>query len=184
MYFLPNGTWDDCMRHYRTERDARGSYTTQAEAAESSAAAKSTAETARIPGLVPSYARHDMERFEYHAVIYICDADDWRGGDNETITRLEFEPLSREDYERYNKCPDGGGHEPDVLPETAVVVEAISRLSPGFEKPTPARPRQAGFAGTSTEMHHMSAGMRERVPYEHDGASEWLIARDNGWTHW
>ncbi|KAL8366433.1 hypothetical protein RB595_004964 [Gaeumannomyces hyphopodioides] len=181
MYFLPNGTWDDCMRHYRAERDARGVYTAQAEAAESGAA-QPTAETARMPGLVPSYAR-PMDRYDYHYLAYICNAPDWRGGEDETMTRLEFEPLSRDDYERYNKDPDDP-HEPDMLPETASVVEAIAENSPGFGKPTPAICRQARAAGTFTKVWYMGDSMCCRAPRQHMGEDGWGAAWDKGWTHW
>ncbi|TLD14979.1 hypothetical protein PspLS_10878 [Pyricularia sp. CBS 133598] len=183
MYFIPNGNRDDCMRHYRAERDARGSYTAQVEALKSSGA-QPTAETAKMPGLVPSYARHDMSRHSYHALIYVCDASDWHGGEDKTMTRLEFEPLSRDDYERLNKDPDDDQHEPDVLPETAAVVEAIGKKSPGFGKPTPAMPRQPRFAGRSTEMWYMAYHMFDRAPRQRMGEDLWQEAKEKGWTSW
>uniref|UniRef100_L7JN94 Uncharacterized protein n=1 Tax=Pyricularia oryzae (strain P131) TaxID=1143193 RepID=L7JN94_PYRO1 len=182
MYFLPNGNRDECMRHYRAERDARGSYMVQVEAVESSAA-QPTAETARMPGLVPSYARQDMSRHSYHALIYVCDAPDWRGGEDETITRLEFEPLSQGDYERFNKDPEDQ-HEPDMLPETAAVLETIGKNSPGFGKPTPAMPRQSRLDGRFTEMWYMADHMFDRAPRQRMGEDAWQEARERGWTSW
>ncbi|KAI6372682.1 hypothetical protein MCOR25_003647 [Pyricularia grisea] len=181
MYFLPNGTHDDCMLHYRAERDARGSYTTQVEAFERGAA-QPTAETARMPGLVPSYA-HDMSRDSYHALIYICDASDWRGGEDETMTRLEFEPLSRDDYELYSKDLEDE-HEPDVLPETAAVIEAIGKSSPGFGKPTSAMPRQPRLAESLIETWHMAYHMFDRAPRQNMGEGAWEEAKEKGWTSW
>ncbi|KAL5868381.1 hypothetical protein ACKVWM_009189 [Pyricularia oryzae] len=180
MYFLPNGNRDECMRHYRAERDARGSYMVQVEAVESGAA-QPTAETARMPGLVPSYARQDMSRHSYHALIYVCDAPDWRGGEDETITRLEFEPLSQGDYERFNKDAEDQ-HEPDMLPETAAVLETIGKNSPGFGKPTPAMPRQSRLDGRFTEMWYMADHMFDRAPRQRMGEDAWQEARERGWT--
>ncbi|TLS26577.1 hypothetical protein PpBr36_05113 [Pyricularia pennisetigena] len=182
IYFLPNSTREDCMRHSRAERDARGSYTAQVVALKSGAA-QPTAETAKMPGLVPSYARHDMSRHSYHALIYVSDAPDWRGGEDETITRLEFEPLSQDDYERFNKDPDDQ-HEPDVLPETAVVVEAVGKSSPGFGKLTPAMPRQPRLAGRSIEMWCMADHMFDRAPRQFMDQDAWDEAKELGWTSW
>lgn len=57
-----------------------------------------------MPRLVPSYV-HDGGPHSYHALIYVCDAAGWRGGEDETMTRLEFEPLSREDHEKFSRTP-------------------------------------------------------------------------------
>ncbi|KAL8387850.1 hypothetical protein RB595_009629 [Gaeumannomyces hyphopodioides] len=182
MYFLPGGAPDDCARHYRAERDARGGYAAQVEAIERAAAQP----TGGMPSMVPSYARQDMGRHDYHAPLCVCEAPEWPsggGGGDETVMRLEFEPLSRDDYERFNKDPDDP-HEPDVLPETAAVLEVIGKSSPGFGKPTPAMPRQPRFVGRLTEMWYMADHMFDGAPRQNMGGNAWRKAKERGWTSW
>ncbi|KAL1860417.1 hypothetical protein Daus18300_009190, partial [Diaporthe australafricana] len=126
LYFVPNSSQNDCMSHYRAEKRARGSYQQQIDAVGRDERPSDCSD--KLPGLVPSYV-HDKFRHRYHSLIYICDEADWRSGD-QTFTCVEFDPVSREAYEKHSKDP-GDHREPDVLPDTCVKVEALSESSPG-----------------------------------------------------
>ncbi|KAI7787156.1 hypothetical protein LA080_000492 [Diaporthe eres] len=171
LYFLPNASQDDCIAHYRAEKDARGTYQAQVDAVASGDAQPPSAGDdggSRLPGLVASYA-YDKSRFPYHGLLLILDAADWREGD-ELLTHVEFDPLSREDYERYCKDP-GDPREPDVLPETQVHPEALTEDSPGHGRELP-RPHFGVRALEKT--------LWERVPMQ----EAWQEARHRGWTTW
>lgn len=183
LYFLPNASQDDCIAHYRAEKDARGTYQAQVDAVASSGDAQQQPSAgddsdggsrsgSRLPGLVASYA-HDKSRFPYHGLLLILDAADWREGD-QLLTHVEFDPLSREDYERYCKDP-GDPREPDVLPETRARPEALTRDSPGHGRELP-RPH---FGVRALEMT-----LWERVPMQEAWQGAWQEARDRGWTTW
>ena len=173
LYFLPNASQDDCIAHYRAEKDARGTYHAQVDAvARGDAQPPAGDGGSRLPGLVASYA-HDKARFRYHGLLHICDAADWRRGD-QLLTRVEFDPLARGDYERYCKDP-GDPREPDVLPEMQVRPEALTEASPGHGRELP-RPHFSVRALGNT--------LWERVPKQRHGQEAWLEARDRGWTTW
>lgn len=173
LYFLPNAGQDDCIAHYRAEKDARGAYQAQVDAVASGDAQPSAGDGgSRMPGLVASYA-HNKARFRYHGLLLICDAADWRGGD-QLLTRVEFDPLSQDDYERYCKDP-GDPREPDVLPETQVRPEALTEDSPGHARELP-RPHFSVRALEKT--------LWQRVPKQRHGQVAWEEARDRGWTTW
>lgn len=174
LYFLPNASQDDCIAHYRAEKDARGTYQAQVDAVASGDSQPSASNDGggRLPGLVASYA-YDKSRFPYHGLLLICDAADWREGD-QLLTHVEFDPLSREDYERYCKDP-GDPREPDVLPETHVRPEAMTEDSPGYDRELP-RPHFSVRALEKT--------LWERVPMQEAWQGSWQEARNRGWTTW
>ncbi|KLU86624.1 hypothetical protein MAPG_05636 [Magnaporthiopsis poae ATCC 64411] len=183
MYFIPNGTWDDCMRHYRAERDARGSFWAQIEALERGdrppdpeGGGEESKKGVRMPGMVPSYIR-DGGSDRYHAIIHICDAADWRGGDDEVMTRLEFEPLSREEYEEFEKDP-GDPREPDELPETKAVLEAVHDGSPRYGKLRSAEEPWSAINSVGMHLYRIAA-LEDR-----GGVPQWQQARNEGWTSW
>lgn len=171
-YFLPGASQDDCIAHYRAEKDARGTYEAQVDAAASGNHGGGGSGSG-LAGLVASYAQHDRASYRYHGLLLVCDAADWRGGD-QLLTRVEFDPLSRDDYERYSKDP-GDPCEPDVLPETEAVPEALTEASPGHGRELP-RPHFGVRALENT--------LWERVPRQRHGQDAWAEARDRGWTTW
>lgn len=170
LYFIPGASQEDCMKHYRTEKSARGSFWTQVDAVGRDE--RPDDDNTKMPGLVPSYV-HNKSRYRYHSLIYICDEANWRDGD-QTMERVEFDPLSREDYEKFSKDP-GDHREPDVLPDTQVKVEALSESSPGYGRKLPVPQFYVGS---------MSYSMWQRVPIQRYGQDEWQEARDRGWTAW
>lgn len=87
---------------------------------------------------------------------------------------VEFDPLSRDDYEKFSKDPEDP-REPDVLPDTDVKVEALSESSPGYGRQLPAPRFSVGSMGYS---------MWDRVPQQNFGQDAWQEARDRGWTAW
>lgn len=170
LYFVPNGSQENCMKHDRGEKSARGSFWAQVDAVGRDE--RPSDDKTKMPGLVPSYA-HEKIRYRYHSLIYICDEADWRGGD-QIMKCVEFDPLSREDYEKFSKDPEDP-REPDVLPDMQVKVEAVSESSPGYGRKLPA-PR---FSVGSMEYF-----MWERVPQQEFGQDAWQEARNRGWTAW
>lgn len=49
---------------------------------------------------------------------------------------VEFDALSREDYEKFSKDPEDP-REPDTLPDTQIKDEALSESSPGYGRQLP-----------------------------------------------
>lgn len=106
LYFIPGGSQEDCMTHYyRAEKSARGSFWTQVDAVGRDE--RPSDSNTKMPGLVPSYV-HDKAIYRYHSLIYICDEADRLGGD-QIMKCVEFDPLSREDYEKFSKDPEDPG---------------------------------------------------------------------------
>jgi hypothetical protein len=157
------------MSHYRAEKTARGSFQAQIDAVTRDVRSSNEG---KMPGLVPSYIK-DKINHRYHNLIYICDEADWQSGD-QTMTCLEFDPLSQEEYEKFSKDP-GDPREPDVLPETLVGIEALCDTSPGYGKP---------ITGPRGSMGSMGYELWDKAPREHMGEEAWEQARDRGWTHW
>ncbi|KAI7783286.1 membrane transporter [Diaporthe eres] len=170
LYFIPSGSQEDFMKHYRAEKNSRGSFWTQVDAVGRDE--RPSDNNTKMPGLVPSYV-HDKARYRYHSLIYICDEVDWRVGD-QIMKRVEFDPLSREDYEEFGKDPEDP-REPDVLPDTDVGVEALSESSPGYGRQLPAPRFSVGSMGYY---------MWDRVPQQNFGQDAWQEARNRGWTAW
>ncbi|KAK7699878.1 hypothetical protein SLS64_011308 [Diaporthe eres] len=175
LYFLPNASQDDCIAHYRAEKDARGTYQAQVDAAASDVDAQPPSAGddvgSRLPGLVASYAH--KSRFPYHGLLLIFDAADWREGE-QLLTHVEFDPLSRGDYERFCKDP-GDPREPDVLPGTQVRPEALTEDSPGCGRELP-RPHFG--------VRALERTLWERVPMQEAWQGAWQEARHRGWTTW
>jgi hypothetical protein len=158
------------MEHYRAEKITRGSFWTQVDAVGRDE--RPSDNSIRMPGLVPSYA-HDKIRWRYHSLIYICDEADWRGGD-QIMKFVEFDPLSREDFEKFSKDPEDP-REPDMIPDTQVKVETLSESSPGCGRQLPPPRFSAGSMGYF---------MWDRVPQQKFGQVAWYEARNRGWTVW
>lgn len=132
LYFIPNASHDDCVEYCRAEKVARSNFWTQVDAVGRDE--RPSEKNNRMPGLVPSYAR-DKARYRYHGLIYLCDEADWRDGD-QIMKCVEFDSLSREDYEKFSKDP-GDPREPDTLPDTQMKDEALSESSPGYGRQLP-----------------------------------------------
>lgn len=173
LHFLPAASQDDCIAHYRAEKAARGTFQAQIDALASSSSGGGGGGGGRMPGLVDSYAAHNKARFRYHGLVHVCDAPDWRAGD-QLLACVEFDPLSREDYEEFSKDP-GDPREPDVLPATRTCPAAVSEGSPGFGRELP-RPYFS--------VRALGSSLWERVPKQRFGQEAWQEARDRGWTTW
>lgn len=170
LYFIPGGSQEDCMEHYQAEKSARGSFWTQVDAVVRDE--RPSDDRTKMPGLVPSYV-HDKARYRYHSLIYICDEFDWRGGD-QVMKCVEFDPLSREDYEKFSKDPEDP-QEPDVLSDAHVKVDSLNENSPGYGRQLPAPPFAVGSVGYS---------MWDGVPQQRFGQGALQDARNRGWTTW
>lgn len=182
LYFLPNATQDDCIAHYRAEKDARGTFQAQIDTVatgggggggEGQGEGEGQGQGVTVPGLVPSYAAHDRARFRYHGLLLACAAADWRAGD-QLLSLVEFDPLSRGDYERYSKDPEDP-REPEELPPARARPVAAGEASPGFGRELP-RP--------DFSVRALGASLWERVPKQRFGQEAWQEARNRGWTTW
>lgn len=170
LYFIPNGTQDDCIRHYRAEKNARGDFKVQIDAVVRDSTGKISG-VSKMPGLVSSYI-YDKIAHRYHSLIYVSSEANWQTGD-QTMVRVEFDPLSKGEYEKYSKDP-GDPREPSELPETHIEVEALNDSSPGFGRET----------GPGRSVGSMGYEMWDRAPREHMGEEAWEEARDKGWNSW
>lgn len=169
LYFIPNGSHTDCTRHYRAEKNVRGDFKAQIDAALKDDTSQDSAQP-KIPGVVQSYV-YDKVAHRYHSLIYICDEVDWQNA--QTMLRVEFDPLSQEEYDAFSKNP-GDPREPDVLPETHIEMVALHESSPSCGRKT----------GLARSLGSMGYEMWDRAPREHMGEEAWEHARDKGWSSW
>lgn len=125
LYIIPGGSENDCINHFRVEKKLRGRFENQIELVSTNV---------EPIGRLPDLSRHtytDTAQHPYHSLNYMFSEANWSSG-NQLIARVEFDPLSQAEYEAGSKNPDDP-HEPNVLPEKKVTIEAINSKSLNYD---------------------------------------------------
>lgn len=96
LFFLPGADEEDCMKHYRGEKEVRGDYHAQITIVEESNPDQDFSPDCRqLPGLVPSYTECG-ELNHYHSMLFICEGKNWTDGE-QIMRMVEFDPVSAEE---------------------------------------------------------------------------------------
>ncbi|RDW90560.1 uncharacterized protein DSM5745_02335 [Aspergillus mulundensis] len=171
LFFLRNASVEECVEHYRAEKDSRGDYRVQIaalEIRESSIPSRplgeeAGADTSRVgpPGFVPSYI--DYHR-TYHGMLYVCPEKDWNTGRQE-ICHVLFDPFSAEEWAEWRSQS-----EPEVQPPMHLRWLPIASAPDSSSNP---------LVDVAQEMHLVSNLQRMNVTTE-----PWQQAMERGWTRW
>ncbi|KAL4939560.1 hypothetical protein BDV06DRAFT_230930 [Aspergillus oleicola] len=182
IYILPGSSAEECVAHYQSEKESRGSYKNQIKAfrAFPKTAVPETQTPGRIPGMVNKYPLLGP----YRSLLFILPWEDWRaplrldvgGNNNTTPTGLLQVEFDRKNISLQNARWTGAREEQNLPPP--VLVSGPHRLTHS----TPihgAEPEQFRRRWTIRDKV-LDLSHQEKDKYE----VPWKRATKWGWTGW